>query len=193
VPQQAADVDLLSGERLRLGVGIGWNYAEFEALGAEFRARGKRTDEQVELLRQLWTGDVLDYTGQFHRIDRGCINPAPRRQIPLWLGGYTEPGFVRGARLGDGFIFAATGDNAVEGWQRVRFHLEALSRDVDAYGRELITLFARDAQESVDHLRQFRDVGGTHGCFHSMDKGLGNNIDAHIDYIAETRRLWGDG
>lgn len=190
VAQQAADVDLLSSERLRLGVGVGWNYVEFEALGADFRTRGKRADEQIDLLRQLWTGEVLEFSGQFDRIDRGCIKPAPRRQIPLWLGGHTEPGFKRGARLGDGFIFAATGQGAVEGWERVQVHLDAYGRSADTFGRELVTLFARDAQTSVDHLRQFRDAGGTHGCFHSMDKGLGNDIDAHIDYIAEAKRLW---
>ena len=193
VAQQSADVDLLSGERLRLGVGIGWNYVEFEALGVDFRARGKRADEQIELLRKLWEGDVISFEGQFDRIDRGCINPAPKRQIPLWLGGYTEAGFKRGARLGDGFIFAATGDSAVEGWERIKFHLDAFGRDQEDFGLELITLFARDAQQSVDHLRQFRDVGGSHGCFHSLDKGLGNNIDAHIDYIAQAKHLWDNG
>ncbi|MBK6739899.1 MAG: LLM class F420-dependent oxidoreductase [Haliea sp.] len=193
VARQAADVDLLSSERLRLGVGIGWNHVEFEALGCDFRTRGKRIDEQIELLRQLWTGEVLDFRGEYDRIDRGCINPAPSRQIPLWLGGHTEPGFKRGARLGDGFIFAATGEGAVAGWERVKFHLAAYGRDADDFGAELLTLFARDAQESVDHLRRFRDAGGQYGCFHSLDKGLGNSVDAHIDFIAETRRIWDTG
>lgn len=193
VAQQAADVDLLSSERLRLGVGIGWNHVEFEALGADFSTRGKRADEQIELLRKLWEGDVISFEGRFDHIDRGCINPAPRRQIPLWLGGYTEPGFKRGARFGDGFIFAATGKGAVEGWERIKFHLDAYGRDADNYGLELVTLFARDARKSVDHLRVFRDAGGTHGCFHSMDKGLGNDIDAHIDYIAQAKHLWDNG
>lgn len=190
VAQQAADVDLLSNERLRLGVGIGWNYVEFEALGMDFKTRGKRADEQVELLRQLWTGDIVSFEGQFDRVDRACINPAPRRQIPLWLGGHTEPGFKRGARLGDGFIFAATGEGAIEGWNRVKFHLDELGRDNEAFGKELLTIFARNAGEAVEHLKMFRDIGGTYGSFHSMDKGLGNNIDAHIDYIAEAKRLW---
>jgi probable F420-dependent oxidoreductase len=193
VARQAADVDLLSRERLRLGVGIGWNHVEYEALGAEFGTRGKRADEQIELLRQLWSGEVLEFNGSYDRIDRGCINPAPRRQIPLWLGGHSEPGFKRGARLGDGFIFAATGEGAVEGWERVKFHLEACGRSVESFGTELLTLFARDTQESVDHLRQFRDAGGQYGCFHSMDQGLGNDINAHIDYIAEARHLWEKG
>ena len=193
VAQQAADVDLLSNERLRLGVGIGWNYVEFEALGEDFHTRGKRADEQIELLKKLWEGDVISYEGQFHRIDRGCINPAPRRQIPLWLGGHSEAGYKRGARFGDGFIFAGTGQTATEGWERVKHHLYTSGRDVDNFGGELITLFAPNAQESVDHLREFRDAGGTHGCIHSSDKGFGKDLDAHIDYIAEAKQLWDKG
>jgi len=190
VAQQAADVDLLSNERFRLGVGIGWNYVEFDALGQDFRTRGKRADEQIGLLRRLWREPVVTFEGEFDCIDRAGINPRPRRQIPLWLGGHSEPGYRRGARYGDGFIFAATGESAVAGWERVKFHLNAFGRDDKEYGRELLTIFARNQQEAVDHLRLFQDVGATHGCFHTMDKGLGDNIDAHIDYMAEAKRLW---
>lgn len=189
VAQQAADVDLLSRERLRLGVGIGWNYVEFEALGKDFRTRARRTNEQIGLLRQLWAEPVISFDGEFDRIDRAGINPRPRRQIPIWLGGYTEPGYVRGAQFGDGFIFAAPGPEAVAGWERVKYHLAESGREQSGYGRELLALFARNPQEAADHLRMFRDAGGTHGCVPSMDKGFGNNINAHIDYIAETKRL----
>lgn len=193
VAQQAADVDLLSRERLRLGVGIGWNYVEFEALGMEFRNRAKRAEEQIDLLRRLWAEPVVDFVGRYHRIDRGGINPRPRRQIPLWLGGHSEPGYARGARYGDGFIFAANGAGAVEAWGRVRQLLGEFDREEATFGRELLAIFARDAREAVDHLRMFRDAGGTHGCVPSMGKGLGGDIDAHIDYIAEAKRLWDQG
>jgi len=193
IAQQAADVDLLSEGRFRLGVGIGWNYVEFGALGMEFSTRGKRADEQIELLRQLWTGEVLTFDGQFDQIDRGCINPAPKRQIPIWLGGHTEPGYKRGARLGDGFIFAATGKGAVEGCQRVKHYLDAFGRNSEKYGRELLTLFAKNEVETVDHLRQFADVGGTHGSVHSCDKGLGKDIDAHIAFIADVKHRYDAG
>jgi probable F420-dependent oxidoreductase len=193
VAQQAADVDLLSRERLRLGVGIGWNYVEYQALGQDFRTRAKRIDEQIGLLRQLWTTPVVDFEGRFDRIDRAGINPRPRRQIPVWLGGYTEPAYDRGARLGDGFIFAATGASAIEGWSRVKQHLAALGRSESGYGRELLTQFARTPQEAADHLKMWRDAGGTHGCVPSTDKGLGNDIDAHIEYAAKVKRLWDGG
>ncbi|GGB87402.1 hypothetical protein GCM10011494_02190 [Novosphingobium endophyticum] len=189
VAQQAADVDLLSNERLRLGMGIGWNYVEYEALGQDFKTRGKRLEEQFDLLRRLWSEPLVTFDGRFDRVDRGCINPRPRRQIPLWVGGNSEPAYERGARIGDGFIFAAPGGPAVEAWERIRFHLKELDRDESDYGRELLALFARTPQECADHLRTFRDAGGTHGCVPSMGKGLGNNIDAHIDYIAEAKRL----
>jgi probable F420-dependent oxidoreductase len=189
VAQQSADVDLLSRERLRLGVGIGWNYVEYQALGQDFRLRSKRIEEQIGLLRQLWTTPVVSFDGRFDRIDRAGINPRPRRQIPLWLGGHSEPAYVRGASLGDGFIFAATGTGAVEAWGRVKYHLGASGRSEEGYGRELLAIFARHPREAADHLKIWRDGGGTHGCVPSMDKGLGNNIDAHIDYVAEVKRL----
>jgi hypothetical protein len=81
----------------------------------------------------------------------------------------------------------------VEGLGRVKFHLDAYGRDTQTFGAELLTLFARNAREAVDHLRQFRDAGGQYGCFHSLDKGLGNNIDAHIDFIADARAIWDSG
>lgn len=188
VAQQAADVDLLSRERLRLGVGIGWNYVEYQALGQDFRTRARRFEEQIDLLRQLWTTPVVNFDGHFDRIDRAGINPRPSRAIPLWIGGHSEPAYERGARLGDGFIFAANGADAVEAWSRVKHHLQAFSRSEDGFGRELLTIFARDAREAAEHLKIWRDAGGTHGCVPSMDKGLGSDIDAHIDYIAEVKR-----
>lgn len=189
VAQQAADVDLLSRERLRLGVGIGWNYVEFEALGQDFKTRAKRVEEQVDLLRQLWSTPIVSFAGRFDRIDRAGINPRPRRQIPLWIGGHTEPAYERGARIGDGFVFAAPGEGAIEAWGRVRHHLGELGRPEADFGRELLALFARDQREAADHLRLWRDAGGTHGTVHSMGKGLATDIDAHIDYVADVKRM----
>lgn len=187
--QQAADVDLLSRERLRLGVGIGWNYVEYEALGQSFKTRGRRIDEQIPLLRELWANPVVDFHGDFDRIDRAGINPRPRRQIPVWLGGHSEPAYERGAKFGDGFIFAAPGAGAVEAWGRVAHHLGTLDKPVETFGRELLALFAKDPQEAADTLKIWRDAGGSHGCVPSMDKGLDGDIDAHIDYLAKAKRL----
>jgi probable F420-dependent oxidoreductase len=102
--KQAAQLDLLSGGRLRLGVGIGWNRVEYEALGVDFRARGKRQEEQIELIRQLWANDSISFEGRWHRVTRAGINPRPRRRIPIWLGGGADVLLRRAARIGDGWI-----------------------------------------------------------------------------------------
>jgi probable F420-dependent oxidoreductase len=189
VAQQCADVDLLSRERLRLGVGIGWNYVEFDALGQDFRSRSKRIEEQIGLLRALWTTPIVTFEGRFDRIDRAGINPRPRRQIPIWLGGHSAAAYERGAKFGDGFVFAAPGTGAVAAWAETREHLAALGRPEAGFGRELLAIFARTPQEAADHLKIWRDAGGTHGCATSMGKGLGADIGAHIDYVAEVKRL----
>jgi probable F420-dependent oxidoreductase len=92
VARQAADLDLLSGDRLRLGVGIGWNYVEYTALGQDFHARGKRLAEQVELLRRLWEEPLVDFKGTFARVDRAALNPRPRRRIPISYGSHEGRG-----------------------------------------------------------------------------------------------------
>jgi probable F420-dependent oxidoreductase len=188
VAQQAADVDLLSRERLRLGVGIGWNYVEFQGLGQDFRTRAKRLEEQIGLLRLLWTTPVVSFAGRFDTIDRAGINPRPRRAVPVWLGGYSEPAYERGARLGDGFVFAAPGAGAVAALGRVIHHRQELGRSMTDFGTDLLAIFAQNASESADHLAIWRDAGGTHGTIDTMDKGFGANIEAHIDYLAEVKR-----
>ena len=105
VAKQAAQVDVLSGGRLRLGVGVGWNYVEYEALGVDFTNRGRRIEEQIDLLRALWTEPVVDFTGRWHRVPDAGINPLPvQRPIPIWLGGQAEPVLHRVGALGDGWF-----------------------------------------------------------------------------------------
>jgi probable F420-dependent oxidoreductase len=106
--KQAADVDLFSNGRLRLGVGIGWNWVEFDGLemSGHFRRRGNRQEQQIALIRKLWEEPVVEYSDSDHRIDRAGILPRPKRQIPIWLGGSSEAAFDRAARIGDGFLFS---------------------------------------------------------------------------------------
>ena len=107
--KQAADVDLFSDGRLRLGVGVGWNWVEFDGLemSGHFRRRGKRQEQQIALIRKLWEEPVVEYEDSDHRIDRAGILPRPKRQIPIWLGGSSEAAYDRAARIGDGFLFRA--------------------------------------------------------------------------------------
>jgi probable F420-dependent oxidoreductase len=193
VAKQAADIDLISGGRLRLGVGIGWNYVEYEALGEDYTTRSQRIEEQIKLMRLLWTSPLVDFEGKYHRVDRAGINPLPPRSIPIWYGGYKEPGFERGARLGDGFLFAANRRNALGGLERVRHYLRHYGRDEESFGRELLVMFEREAHEVSGTLKAWRDVGGTHGCFDTMDRGFGTSIEAHIDFMAKVAELTNAG
>ncbi len=109
VAKQAAQVDLLSGGRFRMGVGIGWNEVEYSSLGMDFRTRGARCEEQIELLRLLWTRDLVNYRGRFDTIDDAGLNPLPRRPVPIWIGGTADAVLERAARMSDGWV-AQSGD-----------------------------------------------------------------------------------
>jgi probable F420-dependent oxidoreductase len=186
VAQQAADVDLLSHGRLRLGVGTGWNWVEYDALGQDFTSRGRRLNEQVPLLRQLWSEPLVTFAGEFDRIERGCINPRPGRPIPVWFGGFGEAAFRRASRLGDGFTFAGDVDTAVGGLHRTVELLAEAGRDDEAFGRELIMSRARTAAEVVEAATRWEAAGGTHVAVLTMKVGL-DGIDGHIDHLTAIR------
>ncbi|MGE2717851.1 LLM class F420-dependent oxidoreductase [Mycolicibacterium litorale] len=185
VARQAADVDLLSGERLRLGVGVGWNPVEFEALGADFKTRGARQEEQIELMRKLFTEPVVDFSGRFDRVDRAALNPKPKRTIPIWSGGFGEKAWDRAARLSDGFIFWGSTDidDAVRILADMRERVHTKGRSVDDFGGEYTSLKHRDAELGAE-ADAWRAAGGTHFAVSTLDFGFGKDIDAHIDYIA---------
>jgi probable F420-dependent oxidoreductase len=185
VARQAADVDLLSGSRLRLGVGIGWNHVEYEALGQDFRTRGAREEEQVHLLRRLFTEPIVDVSGRFDRLDRVALVPRPTRLIPIWLGGFTEPAFDRAARIGDGFIFSAAADfdRTIEAWKRLRGRVRDLGRSVDDFGGESVVRARGELTALADQIAGWREAGGTHVSVVSMGLGL-DSVEAHIDYFA---------
>src|SRR6266850_7961288 len=141
VARQTADVGLLSGGRLRLGVGVGWNHVEYDALGQDFRTRGARQEEQIELLRQLFTEPVVAFKGRFDQVDRAAVLPKPPRPIPIWLGGSGEAAFDRAARLADGFIFIGGGiDHTVDAWKRLRDRVGGLGRSVEDFGADYLVL-----------------------------------------------------
>ena len=183
VARQAADVDLLSGGRLRLGVGIGWNHVEYEALGEDFGTRGARQEEQIELLRRLFTEPVVDFSGRFDRIDRASLVPKPARSIPIWLGGSSEAAFDRAARLADGFIFIGGGiEHTVETWKRLQERVHALGRPVEDFGAEYVSLSQGGIGPLATEIDAWREAGGTHLSVVTMRLGL-DSADAHIDYL----------
>ena len=138
VAKQTAELDLLSGGRLRLGVGVGWNHVEYECLGEDWSTRGARQAEQVELMQRLWCEELVTFEGRFHKVVDAGINPLPVQQpIPVWFGGTSEPTLKRAARLGDGWIpIMAPEDEAKRKLDTVRGHLEAEGRDPAAFGIE---------------------------------------------------------
>lgn len=189
VARQTADVDLLSGGRLRLGVATGWNYVEYEALGQDFHTRGKRLDEQIPLLRQLWRGETVDFEGRFDRVDRLALNPPPG-PIPIWCGGGSEPAYQRAARLADGFIFSGAFDRILEGWGRLQAILAEQGRSRQEFGAEYLVSVAVDAQGAADIARRWQDKGGTHVGIRTMGHGF-TKSEQHIAYLAEVKRRLG--
>jgi len=194
VARQAADVDLLSGGRLRLGVGVGWNHVEYEALGEEFGTRGARQEEQIELLRRLFTEPVVDFSGRFDRVDRASLVPKPARSIPIWLGGSSEPAFDRAARVADGFIFSGGAiDRTVDRWQRLRQRVLDRGRSIDDFGADyLVRSQGGGVDEVANVLDAWREAGGTHASVVTMGLGL-TTADGHIDYLASVAAALGLG
>jgi probable F420-dependent oxidoreductase len=185
VARQAADVDLLSGGRLRLGVGIGWDHVEYEALGQDFGTRGAREEEQIELLRRLFTEPVVDFSGRFDRVDRASLVPKPARSIPIWLGGASEAAFDRAARLADGFIFIGGAiDHTLDTWQQLRKRVLDHNRSIEDFGADYVV---RPQDAGVGDLAAvidaWREAGGTHVSIVTMGLGL-TSVDGHIDYLA---------
>jgi probable F420-dependent oxidoreductase len=186
VARQAADVDLLSDGRLRLGVGVGWNYVEFEALGQDFHSRGRRMDEQVAVLRRLWTDPLVSFDGEFHKLDRLALNPRPNRCIPICCGGVSEAAYRRAARTGDGFIFSGDFETCAAGWRSVQQHLAEDGRPVEGFGADYLLPPGVTPQTARDLIRRWQDLGGTHAAVRTMGLNLSTPAQ-HIDYLAEVR------
>ena len=188
VAKQAADLALFSNNRFRMGVGLGWNYVEYDALGQDFHTRGKRMDEQIGLMRRLWSEPVVSHEGRFDRVDRASLTVFPTKPIPIWLGGFSEPAYRRAGRLADGFLFAGPVAAANDGWAVVRASLEEAGRDPAAFGREyMYGAPTGDADKIADAFKAWRDLGGTHASLATMGRGL-EGVDAHIAFIEEVRR-----
>jgi probable F420-dependent oxidoreductase len=190
VARQAADLDLFSEGRFRLGVGVGWNYVEYDALGQDFHTRGKRQEEQIELLRQLWTEPVVDFTGRFDRVERAALLPKPSRSIPIWMGGYGRAAFERAARVADGFIFGGRADNVVESLQRVHTLLEANGRAAADFGAECVVMSRGGPERVAEHMAAWEAAGGTHASVVTMNQGF-TEVGEHVGYIEAVAKALG--
>ncbi len=194
--KQAAEVDVLSGGRLRFGVGLGWNAVEFEALGQNFRDRGRRIEEQIEVLRTLWTRETVDFDGKWHRITDAGINPLPvQRPIPIWFGAFADPAIRRAARLGDGWFLnprLPPGDEAKRQIALFRDAARTAGRDPDTLPLDA-TVHASEGPEEGwrERVRQWRDLGISHVTLRLMDCGL-PSVAAHLDAMRRFRRSVAD-
>ncbi|MDR5684155.1 MAG: LLM class F420-dependent oxidoreductase [Armatimonadota bacterium] len=188
VAKQAAEVDVLSSGRLRLGVGLGWNPVEYEALGERFADRGRRIEEQIALLRSLWTSELVDFAGRDHTVRRAGINPLPvRRPIPIWMGGAAEGALRRIARIADGwFPQLRAGPQAAEVVERVRCYVREARRPVELFGIEgRISAAGASEAEWIEALEAWRKMGATHVSFNTMRGGL--SPAGHIEAIRRIR------
>lgn len=184
VARQAADVALLSNNRLRLGIGVGWNWVEYEALGQDFATRGKRADEQIDLLRRLWTEEVVDVEGRFDQIHRAGIPPRPTEPVPIWIGGFGEAALNRCARAGDGFLFGGRDEQVYEAFDRLQVLVAQAGRPADSVGAEAMILSPRGPQAAAEKIQRWAEAGGTHASIVTMGLGL-DSTEAHVDYVGQ--------
>jgi probable F420-dependent oxidoreductase len=187
VAKQAATLDVLSGGRLRLGIGIGWNKYEYMALSQNFSDRGRRIEEQVSLLRQLWTQPLVDFSGRWHTIPDAGINPLPlQRPIPIWFGGNAEPVLKRAATIGDGWIpNYRRPEDAQPIINRIEGYLELAGRKKSSFGLEARVRFENGNPKSWEKsLNGWQDVGATHVSFNTMQVGL-DTPAKHIDALQQ--------
>lgn len=193
VAKQAAEVDVLSGGRLRLGIGVGWNPVEYEGLNEEFGNRGARSEEQIQVLRKLWTEPVVTFKGRWHQIDAAGIKPLPvQRPIPIWIGGGADKVLERTARIGDGWFPQMPPDNtARDAIRRLRAYAEAAGRDPSTIGVEARLSIGRVPESGwQEYVAGWRDLGATHLSINTMDAGLGSPQE-HIDALRHARSVIG--
>lgn len=185
VAKQAAMLDVLSQGRLRLGVGVGWNAVEYEGLGEDFRDRGRRYDEQLEVLQLLWTQELVTFSGQWHQLSDVGLKPMPvQRPIPLWFGGHHEKVFQRIARFGQGWMpgFRNAAD-AQPSLEKIRGYMQAAGRDPNELGVEVRLLYGQgDAAAWKESLQAWAEAGATHVSINTMGVGFSTAAE-HLNAI----------
>ena len=189
--KQAAEIDVLSGGKFRFGVGIGWNPVEYEALGMDFHTRGRVIEEQVEVMRLLWTQEVVTFHGRYHHITEAGMNPLPvQRPIPVWMGGTADVLLRRAGRMADGWFPQMrpddTGRDAVE---RLRRYTKEAGRDPSSFGIEArVSIGSTGPDEWARQVEGWRELGATHISVNTMRAGL-RSVDEHIDAIRRFREI----
>ena len=185
--KQAAEIDLLSGGRLRLGVGLGWNWVEYEALGEDFHTRGRRIEEQVELMRRLWSEAEVTFSGRDHSLTAAGLNPLPARRIPIWIGATADAGLRRAARIADGWQSElGLGRQLEKNVAALRRYLDEYGRDQNAFG---IAGEVGPGAEGVDEAVAWERLGATHVSVTTMGEGLATPAD-HVASLLDFKKRW---
>jgi probable F420-dependent oxidoreductase len=181
VAKQAAEVDLLSSGRLRLGVGLGWNAVEYEALGEDFSNRGKRSAEQVELMRMLWTQKSVTYEGKYYQVTGAGLAPLPiQRPIPVWFGASSARACRRAGRLGDGwFPMVGPGPKLDRALHEVVQAAQEAGRDPAQIGMGGQVSWTGNADDLAEGLRSWAEAGASHMSINTMGAGL-TSVDDHL-------------
>jgi probable F420-dependent oxidoreductase len=185
--KQAAEVDLLCRGRLRVGVGLGWNAVEYEALGKSFSDRGRRVGEQVELLRRLWTESTVNFDGTYEKVTGAGLAPLPvQRPIPVWFGAASPAAFRRTGRLADGWFPQVPPGHGLE---EARAIVEQAARDAGRDPTELgmegrVTLGGEGVQKLAEQAARWREAGASHLSVNTMGAGL-TSIDHHLEVLEE--------
>jgi len=193
VAKQAAEVDLLTGGRFRLGVGLGWNAVEYEALGQRFDQRGRRLSEQIGLLRRLWTEEVVTHEGEFDTVTAAGLAPLPvQRPIPVWIGGSSDAAYRRIGRLADGwFPQVAPGPDLDHARAVVAEAADAAGRDPATLGLEgRVTWNPEDPARFARQVGKWRDAGASHLAINTMSTGQAG-VEAHLAVLARAAELIG--
>jgi probable F420-dependent oxidoreductase len=189
VAKQAAEVDLLTRGRFRLGVGLGWNAVEYEALGKDFTDRGRRLEEQVALLRRLWTERAVTWSGRYETVNAAGLAPPPvQRPIPIWFGAASPPALRRAGRLADGwFPQSRPGPDLEKAIDLVREGAESAGRDPSSLGMEGRVGVSRGVDDAAEQIAAWRKLGASHVGVNTMGIGAGG-IDRHIAALDEVAR-----
>jgi probable F420-dependent oxidoreductase len=184
VAKQAAEVDLLTNGRFRLGVGIGWNHVEYEALGEDFSTRGRRIEEQVALLRELWSTRSVTFHGEFDTVTGAGLSPMPIQQpIPIWFGATSPSAYRRIGRLADGwFPLTQPGPKLDAALEFVREGARASGRDPAAIGMQGRVDWRGDVDNVVGQLDKWRAAGASHVAVNTMGAGL-RSVDEHVEVL----------
>ena len=193
VAKQAAEVAILSGNRLKLGVGVGWNSVEYDGLNEDFGTRGRRQEEQVDLMRKLWEADSLSYDGEFHRFEKASILPRPTEQIPVLFGGAAPALIDRCARIGDGWLPLGTSNDSsrtrLEEIRRIRAERGLTMEGFDVRAQAQYRGGSPDRWRS--HADAWRDLGATHIAIATHNAGE-TDVDGHLARIAEYQAALAD-